>query len=179
VWGEVRDAELHHNTVIVPPAAAGPVWGVRISNASRETSDVQRVHLRNNVFSTSGGVGLVEVTGTQLVGSTDLRFQGNDWYAGGATPRFVWGGSTSTSLTAWRNGTGQEKVGTTNVGLSSDPLLTPGGSGAGRARLQSASPMVDAGLDLSSFGVSAGGRDHFGGTAPLGVRRDVGAHELR
>ena len=178
VWGEVRDAEVYHNTVVVPPAASGPIWGARVSNASRETSDVQRVHLRNNVFSTSGGVGLVEVTSSQLSGSSDLRFQGNDWWAGGATPRFVWGGTTYTSLTSWR-GTGQETVGTTNVGLSTDPQLSPGSSGADRARLQGTSPMVDAGLDLSSFGVSAGARDHFGGTAPLGARRDVGAHELR
>ena len=79
VWGEVRDAEVYHNTIVVRPAASGPIWGARISNASRETSDVQRVHLRNNVFSTSGGVGLVEVTSTQLSGASDLKFQGNDW----------------------------------------------------------------------------------------------------
>jgi hypothetical protein len=39
--------------------------------------------------------------------------------------------------------------------------------------------MVDAGLDLSTFGVSGGNRDYFGGPAPAGARRDVGAHELR
>jgi hypothetical protein len=69
-------------------------------------------------------------------------------------------------------------VGTTAVGLSSNPLLASG-TGADRARLTSASPMVDAGLDLSTFGISAGGRDFFGGAAPKGARRDVGAHELR
>jgi hypothetical protein len=53
------------------------------------------------------------------------------------------------------------------------------GAGVDRARLGSSSPMVDAGLDLSSFGIAAGGRDYFGGTAPRGARRDVGAHELR
>jgi Right handed beta helix region len=178
VWGEVRDAEVYHNTVVVAPTAAGSVWGVRISNASRATSDVQRVHLRNNVFATSGGVGLVEVTGDQLVGSSDLRFQGNAWFAGAATPRFAWGAAAFTSLAAWRNGTGQEKVGTTAVGLSADPSLA-GGSGVDRARLTSSSPMVDAALDLAAFGVSAGARDGFGGPAPLGPRRDVGAHELR
>ena len=99
--------------------------------------------------------------------------------AGGATPRFVWGGSSYSSLAAWRTGTGQEKVGTTNVGLSGDPQLTSGGAGAGRARLASSSPMVDAALDLASFGIDAGPRDHFGGAAPKGARRDVGAHELR
>jgi hypothetical protein len=179
VWGEVRDAELYHNTVVVPPAASGPIWGARISNTSRETSDVQRVHLRNNVFTTSGGVGLVEVTSAQVAGSSDLKFQGNDWYAGGGTPRFVWGGSSYTSLSGWRTGTGQEKVGTTNVGLNADPLLSSGSAGDDRARLTSSSPMADAGLDLSSFGVNAGSRDYFGGTAPKGARRDVGAHELR
>jgi hypothetical protein len=178
IWGEVRDAEVHHNTVVVGPAASGPVWGVRISNASRATSDVQRVHLRNNAFATSGGVGLVEVTSDQLAGSSDLRFQGNAWFAGGATPRFSWGAAAYTSLTAWRNGTGQEKVGTTAVGLSSNPLLA-GGSGMDRARLTSSSPLVDAGLDLATFGVNAGPRDAYGGPAPLGARRDVGAHELR
>jgi hypothetical protein len=174
----VRDAEVHHNTIVVAPAASGQVWGVRISNASRATSDVQRVHLRNNVFATSGGVGLVDVTADQLAGSSDLRFQGNAWFAGAATARFAWGAAAYTSLTAWRNGTGQEKVGTTAVGLSSDPLLA-GGTGADRARLTSASPMVDAGLDLATFGVDAGDRDAYGGPAPLGARRDVGAHELR
>jgi hypothetical protein len=70
-------------------------------------------------------------------------------------------------------------VGTTNVGLSSNPLLASGSGGADRARLTSSSPMVDAGLDLSTFGVAAGSRDYFGGSAPKGPRRDVGAHELR
>ncbi len=178
VWGEVRDAELYHNTVIASPPASGRIWGARISNTSRETSDVQRVHLRNNVIATSGGVGLVEVTSAQLSGSSDLRFQGNAWWAGGATPRFVWGASSLTSLGAWRTGTGQEKVGTTAVGLGVDPRLSLGASGRDRARLQPGSPLLDAGLDLSAFGIAAGPRDHFGGAAPRGARRDVGAHEL-
>jgi len=179
IWGEVRDAEVYQNTVYVAAPSTGSINGIRVSNTSRETSDVQRVHVRNNIVSTTGGVRLLEVTSDQLAGSSDLKFQGNDWYPSGASPRFTWGGTTYTSLSGWRTGTGQEKVGTTAVGLTSNPLLVNPTGGDTGAKLQSSSPMVDAGLDLSQFGISPGSRDYFGGPSKLGARPEVGAHELR
>jgi hypothetical protein len=88
------------------------------------------------------------------------------------------------SLTAWRSGTGQERLGTTAVGFAVDPKLTnPGGGGTignpdqlttlAAYRLQSSSPMVDAGLNLPLlFGVNVGSRDYYGSSIPRSrVRR--------
>ncbi len=138
------------------------------------------MHVRNNVIVARGGTTpLLEVSSGQLNGSVDLRFQGNNWFTGTSSPRWMWGPTSYYSLNAWRTATGQEMVGTTSVGRNLDPQLVSPGSEAAGHRLRSASPMVDAGVSLSQFGVSNGGRDYFGGPAPRGTAPDIGAHELR
>ena len=75
---------------------------------------------------TRGGAPLLAVSAGAVANEVDLLFQGNDWYASGATPRFVWGSVTYTTLTAWRTATGAERVGTRAVGTSADPLFVGG-----------------------------------------------------
>ncbi|CAN5564236.1 hypothetical protein BH18ACT1_BH18ACT1_01900 [soil metagenome] len=174
VWGAVRNAKILHNTVFLGSGTSSGVRAVRVSNPGRETSDTASVHVRNNLFFTRAGVPLVEATATQLDGSTDLRFEGNDWYGEGGTT-FAWGSTSYSSLSGWRSGTGQARVGSTAVGLSVNPQLVAAGTGTEGSKLQSGSPLVDAGLDVAS----AGARDYFGNAAARGVAPDVGAHELR
>ena len=105
--------------------------------------------------------------------------------------RFTGGGTTYTSLAAWRSATGQETHDGNDVGFECDPcLVSPGNCGTigdpcnlaslTAYKLQSNSPLIEGGLDLQSlFGIDAGGQDYFGSPIPVGDQYDVGAHEYR
>ena len=188
VWGRVLAAEIYNNTVFVSAATTGSPRAVRISNAGVPDRFVSGVHFRNNIFVTTG-LPTVEVSDTALAGASDLRFEGNDYYAGGSSPVFRWGGTTFNGLAAWR-GTGQETIAGVPSGLSIDPQLSAPGEGPvfGNAdllaslhayRLRATSPMADAGLDLRArFGIAPGATDFFGGQLGLRTGFDIGAHEL-
>src|SRR5262249_23530437 len=113
----VSDLEIYQNTVYV-----GPAPGEKPPNAVLVRGPT-RVRFRNNLFQSSGGVPLLDVTGDP----EGLLFQGNDYWAtpasngGGFVIR--WEGSVYGSLDAWRAATGQEKLGDRNTGLSVDPML--------------------------------------------------------
>ena len=188
VWGRTIGTEIHNNTVFVSPAPAGTPRAVRIGNATITDRVAASLHLRNNIFVTAGGLPVVDVSATQST-ATDLRFEGNGYFASGAALALGWGGATYGTLSAWR-ATGQELLGGIATGSSADPRLTAPGAGgtlddAARLegmsayRLQEGSPMVDAGLNLAArFGVDPGTRDYYG--SPLAQRGgfDVGAGEL-
>lgn len=156
VWRSVSNAEIYNNTVFIGPSSTGTPSAIRILGLSGSS-----VHIRDNIFVTTGGVRLISYNG----GGTDLLFQGNDYWSSGSTFRIVWGTTTYTSLTAWRAGSGQEKLNGAAVGYQVDPLLVNPGGGAtlGNAdllntltayQLQSTSSLRHAALDLSAFGIS-------------------------
>ena len=189
VWGGVHSTDVFGNTVFVSPPAAGTPRAVRIGNASIATHHVAGLHFRNNIFQTTGGVPLVDVSASQLSGATDLRFEGNDYYSSGAAFTVLWGGTTYTTLAGWR-ATSQETLGGRATGFSVDPKLAAPGRGgtigdAARLerldayRLTTASPLVNAALDLPTvFGTDRGTCDFFGTRLTLATVGDVGAHEL-
>ena len=187
IWGGVHGAEIYNNTIFVSSSATGTPPAVRVSNTGAADRFVSGVHLRNNIFVTTG-LPMVQVESTALSVAADLRFEGNAYFAGGAPPVFRWGGTTFTGLTAWR-ATGQEALAGAPTGFSVDPQLSAPGSGAaiGDAdrltsldayRLRAASPMADAGIDLRmQFGIDTGTSDFYGGPIGVGNGPDVGAHE--
>jgi hypothetical protein len=188
IWGRVRSAEIYNNTVFVSTPAAGSPPAVRVWNSGLEDRFVAGVHVRNNIFVTSG-LPVVRVTAAALSGASDLRFEGNAYYSGQAAPVFQWGAPTFTGLAAWR-ATGQESVSGTATGFSIDPQLTAPGAGPaiGNAdqlvtldayRLRPQSPVADAGLDLRArFGIGIGSTDFYGGPLGLGTGFAIGAHEV-
>ncbi|MBN1675088.1 MAG: hypothetical protein JXR37_28870 [Kiritimatiellae bacterium] len=101
-----------------------------------------------------------------------------------------WGDATYSTLSAWRDATGQETVGGINTALTGNPTLTdPGGGGTigdpyqlhtlSAYRLLAVSPLIDAGLDLfSEFGIQPGSRDFYGNSLPSTGMYDAGAHEV-
>jgi len=178
LWGGVQRAELYHNTVYLGLATGRAIRAVRLVDAPQAVG-ASAVHLRNNILYTTATIPLLEAASAQLDSTKDIRLQGNDWYQEGATGTFYWGGVRYDSLAAWRTATGQETVASAPVGTAVNPGLVSPGGGTPGARLSSTSPVVDTGLDLTTFGIAAGGRDYYGGPAPLGVRPDIGAHELR
>lgn len=188
VWGRTIRTEIYNNTIVVSPSSSGTPRAVRIGNAGITTRVVSSLHLRNNILVTLGGLPIVDVSPTQAA-ATDLRFEGNDYFASGAPLSVRWGSTTYSTLTAWR-ATGQEIVGGVAAGSSVDPLLVAAGAGGtlddatklesmSAYRLSEGSPMIDAGLDLRGrFGIDPGTRDYFASSLPQRGGFDVGAGEL-
>jgi Carbohydrate esterase, sialic acid-specific acetylesterase/Bacterial Ig-like domain (group 3) len=138
------------------------------------------VFLRNNLLVVTNGNALV----SGAPGSSQALFQGNDyWSSGGA-----FNVSGYSSLAAWR-AAGQETVNGTNTGFNVDPKLkNPGNGGTiGNAyslsgmtayQLQTNSPMINVGLNLSAlFNVNPGLSDFYGVTISQNTNYDVGAAE--
>jgi hypothetical protein len=188
VWGRFINTEIYNNTIYITPSTNSN-YGVSLFNDSIESNDVKSFHFRNNIIQTTGGVPLVYVKNTQLDGAEDLLYQNNSYYSTGGNFSIKWGSSTYNSLDSWRSATGQEKVGSLNVGLISDPQLSDPGTGGtiGNTavlnaltayKLKSTSPLINKGLDLqTAFAVNPGTSDFYGNTIPLNGSFDIGAHE--
>lgn len=191
IWGRTVGAEIYNNTVFVKPPVSGSTRGIFIQNAGILTQDVENVHVRNNVFYTTGGLPVVEVTPDQLNGAIDLRFEGNNYYGGAYKPKIVWGVTTYYGLADWRSGQGQERLNGADVGSETDPQLTSAGNGGtignpdllptlSAYKLASTSPLIDKGLNLATtFGLNTGLIDFYSASIPYGAGYDVGAHEWR
>ena len=189
LWGRITGAEIHNNTIYMAAATSGSPRGIEIGNRSVEANDPEHVHLRNNIVQTTGSVRVVSASLSALDHSVDVRLDGNLYWPTGASFRVLWRDLSYGSLASWRSATGQERVGGVDIGLTADPgLRAPGGGptfGSGALigglyhyRLTAASPAIDRGLDLTTFGVVASPRDYFGGGARRHLGYDIGAHEF-
>jgi hypothetical protein len=158
VWQNVSNADIYGNTVFMGPSPNSSPAAIRFLGLSGTS-----VHVRNNIFITTGGVPLVFYDG----GGTDLLFQGNDYWSSGAAFQIQWVSTTYNSLdgsNGWRANTGQEMLNGAAVGFAVDPQLKRPGMGGsiGNAdllahltayQLRRTSPVRHAGLDLSQLGV--------------------------
>jgi hypothetical protein len=190
VWGRAINGHIYNNTVYLRPASGSAPKALWVFNSGIPSNDVDGLYIRNNIFQTAPGVRTVEVGASQLDRGRNLRFEGNAYWAGGAALDVRWGSTGYSGLTAWRAATGQETLNGSPVGVSADPRLTSAGGGGtisnpdvltslGAYRLTSASPLIDAGVNLASlFAVTTGGRDFYGTRLPQRLGFDVGAHEL-
>jgi len=177
--GGIHDLEIYNNTIFISPPASGSARAVYFQTT------VSNIHLRNNLFITTGGMRLVEAANSQ----PGVLFQGNNYWSSGAAFSIRWGGTTYSSLNAWRTGSGLEMVGASPSGFSVEPQLVNAGGGGtlGDAALLESltayqlkpwSPMREAGLNLAAlFGVNTGLRDFYGNPVPNGLTVDVGAHD--
>jgi len=189
IWGRTIGAEIYNNSIYVAPAATGRPRAIEVFNTTIETQDVQQVHIRDNIFYAAGGLQVLSVSADQLNGAIDLRFEGNDYFAGGPAPTVAWGNATYAGLAAWRTATGQERLGGLAVGSQVDPKFSsPGGGGTiGNAdllasltayRLNSASPLINSAINLPQlFGLDVGPTDFYDGIVPSGAGYDVGSYE--
>lgn len=190
VYGRIRNAEIYNNTVFLGATLTGSPSAIRVWNAGSENLDVSSLHIRNNILQTTNGLRLINVLSSQIVGSTNLLFQGNNYYSSGGSFKIAWNGKTYSSLTAWRTTTNQEKIGTQNTGLSVNPSFNNPGGGATISnpdllntldayRLGSTSLLIDKGLDLVNlFNINPGIQDFEGTSLPQGIGYDIGADEF-
>ena len=186
-WGRIRNAEIYNNTIYMT-YVHGAQRGIYVRNRSIELQDPEHLHFRNNIIQTRDGVPVVEVDATAADAALDLRFEGNLYWPTASALKIRWKGVLYSTLGAWRTASGQERVNGADVGLSVDPQLNAPGAGfsynnaslihdAWQYRLKATSPAINAGVDLSRFGVAHGGRDYFG-APPAANGSDIGAHEF-
>jgi len=113
VWGDsptykVTNSQIHDNTVIIGPSAAGGT-----QKAIHLFGSYTGITVSNNTFITSGGVMLMEAQGTPT--NADALFQCNDYYPTGddedpsSAVLIRWGSTAYTSVSAFMAGqSGQE-----------------------------------------------------------------------
>lgn len=191
IFGRITNSQWYNNTVYqtANPSDRKNGYGIQVRNGGITNQDVKNVHFRNNSIYVTSGVKLVRVTAEQLEGGTDLRFEGNNYYASDKAFKFEWGDSDYSTFSSWRSGTGQERVNGQNVGSNANPrhVEPTGGPTIGDAdllatvtayRLQNDSPIINRGLNLAKlFNTNTGGRDFLGNPVPADSS-DIGAFEF-
>jgi hypothetical protein len=137
------------------------------------TGTITSANFYNNIFYAQTGAYMIN---THTFNQSTSTYAGNDYYGGG---QIAWNGTTYSTMAAWQTATGQEKIGGSNVGLTSNPQLTnPGGGGTTNGYNPSAltayelvhgSPMIGAGINLSTqFSINPGVLDYYSDTIPNG-----------
>jgi hypothetical protein len=178
LYSTVQNAIVHNNTVYLTPSSSGVPKALIVDSGTANTA------LRNNLLLSTMASPLIEV----VKGQTNLQFQGNNYWMAGLPLRLRWSGSEYGSLATWRAATGQERLGTTETGLSVDPGLVAAGSGPvlgdasllstlSQYRLRRDSRVIDAGVPPVSTSTSSA-VDFFGGAVPHGGQHDIGANEV-
>src|SRR3954451_22737658 len=164
LWGRTTQLDVFHNTVVGPAAA---VRADALGDGSAA--------LRDNALVRTAAGQILDISPP----ATAARFQGNAYWSAGGPPPIDWSGTRYAGLAAWRAATGQERVGDAETGIDRAPRFAggPPGSGAAAYIPAAGSPLVDAALDLTTFGVSVGGRDLRGAAVPSGAGADIGALE--
>jgi hypothetical protein len=180
----LKNSQVYGNTIY---SSVAPAIAFNVNNAN-----MTNVCLRNNNIMTTNNQNLISfISGSTPIATNQALFQGNNYWPSGNSFRIQTGSSSfATSLNAWRIATGQEKIGSTNVGLNVDPKVNNAGDGGtiGNAyaltnlsayRLQSSSPLINAGLNLTNlFGLKPGANDFYGTPIPQMGAVDVGAAEF-
>lgn len=163
---------IYNNTVYASNAAAFAFGGSAPASNSGNVS--------NNIFYTTGTNKLIRFAAAGNPSS--MLFHGNNYYASGtfsadwSTTNYT-GYNTGTGATNWRAGSGQETSIGGNIGFSVNPSLTNPGGGVtthgyfprllSAYLLQSGSPMLGAGLNMSTnFSITPGNQDYFGVAIP-------------
>ncbi len=184
VWGEVRSTAIYNNTIYVASAPQGKPSAICFVDDEKTP---KAIHVCNNILMGAGGVALAWIPSAKH----DVLFHGNNYFSEDAKLQIIWCGMTYRSLEAWRDATGQERLGTVATGLSVDPRLWAPGKGGTvddaqlletlRAyRLRGDSPLIHAGVNLPFRGPGDGGLgDFFGNRIPQDGSFAIGAHEAR
>ena len=180
--------------------------GVRVLHSM--AGSMNNVKFYNNVFyldNANANLPFVKAEdygfNTVNIPPANILFLNNEYYKA-SNPKFNWG-SSYTSLANWYAGTNQEKNGTTNYGITTNPnLKAPGTGGTIAGAITGNAPSnVPLGLDLTTLsayrisasnnlaldltgntpfaiGLNIGTRDYYGNTLSGGSPYDVGANEF-
>jgi hypothetical protein len=119
------------------------------------------------------------------VAGSGLELQDNDYWTGQSTATAIgWGSSTYATLAAFRSATKEEVLGSTAVGYAVNPEISHGATTSGPAPTSTSdfvllptSPLIGAGLNLSSLGVNPGTTDYYGDALSSGSTPTIGAYQ--
>lgn len=178
-------------------AASGTLTGTNIYNntiyASLTTAaiwyhgaSVFAGMVSNNIIQTAGSTVVLTNDDNSSINTTFFPFTGNDYT--GTSTSYKNGATTYGSFAAWQAATNQEKIGGSNVGLTTSPALTNAGGGstigapppfnptsltAYMFATLGGSPMANVGINIFTQYPSNGQpvlkRDFYGNTLPTGV----------
>jgi hypothetical protein len=166
-------AWIYGNTVYVDHSGTYPGSALHIRASFGAT-----IAVHNNVFIAKNGARLI-----RGISGTSLTIRGNNYYTGGGTFTIAWPTGTYATLAAFQTATGKES----GSGTTMDPALAAPGTGGtlpGRIvgtspaayKLQSASTMPGAGIDMRAAGVPLPTKDFYGIALPTtGAVMEVGA----
>src|SRR4051812_9191355 len=134
IWRRTARLDVYHNTVV------GPARAVRAT----ELGDGSAA-LRDNLFVRTSPGPVLDVTAA----ATAAAFQGNAYWASDGALTFDWATRRYSGLPAWRQGSGQERLGDAATGVALNPRLAGGTSAddTGAYAPGPGSPLIDAALD--------------------------------
>lgn len=167
--GGIQDVHIYNNTIYLTRSANGAAKGIMVRSGG-----LKNIRIRNNIIQTTGGAEIIRLNTT-----SDVYFEGNDYWSTDATFKIVWAGQTYNSLTAWRTATGQEKTNGVAAGYSINPGLTDPGKGVtigdpkllsnlSGYKLSSTSGLIGKGINLNKlYALNVGTRDFFGNNISL------------
>jgi hypothetical protein len=171
----INGTQIYNNTLYLTKPTVGFASALLIDQAT------DNVTVRNNIFDVSGGMDtvLVKSAGSGLV------LQDNDYWTGQSTATEIgWGSSVYQTLAAFRSATKQEMLGSAATGFAVSPGISRGASSSGPAPtstsdfvLLATSPLIGAGLNLSTLGINPGSTDYYGDSLPADSDLTVGAYE--
>lgn len=176
VVGFVSNAEVYQNTVVMEPAGSGQSPVLRLGPALKD------ITIRNNIFSTTSGP---IVATTAPLSSSSVELQGNDYYSEDGPWQVIWGNTVYGSLSAWQAGAAEEMTNGQPTGLAVAPQLagpvfdlsvdSPGSAtGTQGFKLKADSPLIGAGLNLASLGMTPAPANYLGQAQSV-QHPDVGA----
>jgi len=179
--GGIQDTRVYNNTIYV----SSNTTGAGIVDFAFGATYIYNTEIYNNIIVTAAGKKVLDIPQT----AGGWYFNGNCYWTYGSNLQFRWDSNTYTSLGAWREATGQEKLDDVKTGFELDPQLTDPGKGGtigdptklntlSAYRLLPTSPMIDTGIDLlSTFGINPGSQDFYGTKIPQLNGIDIGAAE--
>lgn len=162
--GTITSASVYNNTTYGPNAvvSSGPVTA----------------QFSNNIFYELGTTSNIII----VPSPSSQTFTGNNYYGNGS---YSWNGTAYPTFAAWQTASGQEKIGATNVGKNVEPrLVVYGFHGAiggyvptslNQYQLQTGSPMLGGGIDITAqYSINIGPTDFYG-NAILSSSKVIGA----
>jgi hypothetical protein len=160
----IERSQIYHNTIVfnIPTPSTSKV--IYIDGANIQAG------IYNNIFVSHGSSPIVMVAQPQ----TPLRFQGNFYWSLSNNLRINWGSQSYQNFKQWQFLSGQEMVAGRLIGRNLDPQLNYGNLPV----LFSNSPAINAGVNLSQYGIQVGSQDVKGQSIPKRGAYDVGAYEV-
>jgi hypothetical protein len=121
MWGNIVDAQIYNNVIYITPTNNSNTAALYTHDSSTGGKRPRNVKIYNNVFYTTGGVKILNVTAS-VAKYADMQFSGNCYYSAGSAFKIQWGTEVYSSLAAWQDATGKEMLPATTSTVAAMPM---------------------------------------------------------